>query len=303
MCALLAGSPSPHTYDRGILRFKDTNRMAIAFHAKSVATRDGVRVYDITYASGTKGVVPAYVVVPFGKGPFASVVFAHWAMEGSPTRNRTEFLNEAIVLAHAGAISLLPDAPFARPGAKEDSNPIGAKSISMFYQQVLDLKRGLDVLRARKDIDRTRIGFVGHSYDANAGGVLTGANQGIKTFVLMSGGLSDIEGMDAEFCKQVGNAAVDSYIRNYWWLDPALYIPHAAPASVLLQYGNHDPLIDVKSARHYFDMVSEPKEIKFYDAGHALDAAARRDRMEWLVEKLGLRPLTQSEITSIPETK
>ncbi len=39
-------------------------------------------------------------------------LFGHWAMEGSPLRNRKEFLEEAIVFAHAGALSLLPDAPF-----------------------------------------------------------------------------------------------------------------------------------------------------------------------------------------------
>ncbi len=42
--------------------------------------------------------MPAYLVVPAGKGPFAAILFGHWAMDGSPTRNRTEFLEEAVAL-------------------------------------------------------------------------------------------------------------------------------------------------------------------------------------------------------------
>ena len=44
----------------------------------------GVAVIDLTYASPKGGRVPAYVVVPAGRGPFAGVLFGHWMMEGSP---------------------------------------------------------------------------------------------------------------------------------------------------------------------------------------------------------------------------
>lgn len=56
------------------------------------------------------GRVPAYLVVPEGKGQFAAVEFVHWGQG-----DRTEFLNEAFLYAKGGAISLLIDAPFNRP--------------------------------------------------------------------------------------------------------------------------------------------------------------------------------------------
>ncbi len=308
LCAptpMLAGSGvAGHTYSRGVQRFVHSGKRPIDFRVRSTTARDRIRIYDVTYASALSGRVPAYVVIPDGKGPFAAVLFAHWAMEGSQTRNRTEFLDEAVALAHAGAICLLPDAPFARPGQKEDSNPLSAKSISMFFQQILDLRRGIEILTRRADVDKTRIGFVGHSYDANAGGVLAGVDKRLKTLVLMAGGLADIESMDTpEFRKEAGNATVDNYIRDYWWLDPAVYIPHAAPAAVFLQYGRKDPTLSEASAHHYFEMLSEPKALKFYDAGHALDSAARRDRIAWLVEHLGLGSIPTAEIDRIPDTR
>lgn len=72
--------------------------------------RGGVTVVDLSYASPRGGRVPAYLVLPEGRGPFAAVLFGHWMMPGSPLGNRREFLEEAVVLARAGAASLLIDA-------------------------------------------------------------------------------------------------------------------------------------------------------------------------------------------------
>ena len=51
--------------------------------------------------------MPSFLVVPTGKGPFAAVVWGHWYWDNSPMRNRTQFLDEAVVLAQAGVVSLL----------------------------------------------------------------------------------------------------------------------------------------------------------------------------------------------------
>ena len=77
--------------------------------------RGDVTVYDITYASPKGGVVPAYLVVPSGKGPFAGVIWGHWYWRNSEMRNRKQFLDEAVALAPAGVVSLLTDGPVARP--------------------------------------------------------------------------------------------------------------------------------------------------------------------------------------------
>ncbi|MEK6323309.1 MAG: hypothetical protein AABN33_16835 [Acidobacteriota bacterium] len=54
-------------------------------------------------------------------------------------------------------------------------------------------------------------------------------------------------------------------------------------------------------ARQYAAIVSEPKRFKLYDAPHALNVEARRDRLAFLSEQLKVRPLTSAQIASIPD--
>jgi hypothetical protein len=47
-------------------------------------------------------------------------------------------------------------------------------------------------------------------------------------------------------------------------------------------------------------LASEPKQFKLYDAPHALNAEARRDRITFLTEQLNLKPLPPEAIAAIP---
>ena len=61
---------------------------AIGIQEKGVQERAGVKIHDITYASPKGGRVPAYLVVPEGKGHFAGILWAHWMMPNSPTESK-----------------------------------------------------------------------------------------------------------------------------------------------------------------------------------------------------------------------
>jgi len=102
-------------------------------------------------------------------------------MPNSPTSNREEFLNEAIACAPAGVICLLIDAPQVRPGFKPTPNPV------LIAQQVIDLRRGVDLLLLRSDVDPKRIAYVGHSWDAGTGAILDAVDKRIAAFVFMGG--------------------------------------------------------------------------------------------------------------------
>jgi hypothetical protein len=82
-----------------------------------------------TYVSPKGGAVPAYLVVPNGKGNFAAVIWGHWMMPNSPTANRNEFLEEAVALAPAGVVSLLMDAPYVRPDFKPNPDPLSSQKV------------------------------------------------------------------------------------------------------------------------------------------------------------------------------
>jgi dienelactone hydrolase len=266
--------------------------------------REHATIYDITYASPKGGLVPAYLVVPKGKGPFPAVIWGHWYWENSPMRNRKEFLDEAIALAEAGVVSLLPDGPIARPGHVANSEPLNEQQITDITQAVVDMRRGVDLLLARGDVDPKRIAFVGHSYHASAGAILSGTDRRFKAFVLMAGSLSDEVDLQSkeeqEHRMKVGPERYDAFVKKYAWIDPGKYVALARPAFVFLQYGK-EKYFTPERIREYEKIVSEPKRLKIYDAPHALNAEARRDRIQFLTEQLKLTPLPASRIAAISD--
>lgn len=275
--------------------------------------RDGATVIDLTYASPRGGRVPAYLVVPDGRGPFAALLFGHWMMSGSPLRHRGEFLEEAVVLARAGAVSLLIDAPSVRPGfvlEKEEMRQ-AVQSAEVARQQVVDFRRGLDMLLSRRDVDVKRIAYVGHSFDAHVGSILAAVEKRIGSFVLMAGAYADEEYVfdpaNKEMVKmrrRVGDdKVIRAYFREYAWDDPVNFVGHSAPAAVFLQYGRRDAPITEAMARRDFGRFAEPARIGFYDAGHELNAVARRERVEWLAPRLSLHRVDFDALARIPQLK
>src|ERR1700674_226156 len=296
---------SARAQDLELLRHFDYDRQApLGLKQIGVQHREHATVYDITYASPKGGVVPAYLVVPKGRGPFAAVIWGHWYWDNSSMRNRRQFLDEAIVLAQAGVVSLLTDGPVARPGHVVSADPLDERVALDFLQQVIDMRRGVDVLLARRDVDPKRIAFVGHSYNAGIGALLSGLDRRFKCFVLMAGLMSDeITQQTKDFQKfrqKVGPEKLDALIAKYSYLDQGKFVSHAAPAVIFLQFSNQEKAFSPESARRHAAVVSEPKQVRFYDAPHALNAEARRDRIQFLTEQLKLRPLPAAAIASIP---
>ena len=302
---LLISFPRVPAQDPDLVRHFDYDQRApLGLKQIGIQHREHANVYDITYESPKGGVVPAYLVVPKGRGPFAAVIWGHWCWGNSSMRNRREFLDEAIVLAQAGVVSLLPDAPLARPGYVTIKDPFEERNATDFVQHVVDMRRGVDVLFSRANVDRNRVAYVGHSCNAVVGAVLSGLDRRFKVFVLMAGTTSDEVTQSTkefqEFRQKMGPEKVDAFNARYSYLDQGKYVSHAAPAIVFLQYGSQEKFLNAERAVQYAAIVSEPKRLKIYDAPHALNAEARRDRIQFLTEQLKLRPLPASAIASIP---
>ncbi len=302
---LLSATPAVLAQDAELIKHFDYDQKApLNIKQIGVQGRATVTVYDITYDSPKGGGVPAYLVVPKGRGPFAAIIWGHWYWQNSSMRNRKEFLDEAIALAPSGAVSLLTDGPINRPTHVESKDPLDEHVALEFLQQVIDVRRAVDLLLSRRDVDPRRIAFVGHSYNAGVGALLSGLDRRFKAFVLMAGSTSDEvarQGKDwEEFRQKVGPEKVDFFVRKYDYLDQGRFVSHAAPAVVFLQYGSRDSGISTERAQQYAAVVSEPKKLKIYDAEHNLNAEARRDRIHFLIEQLKLKPVPESIIAAIP---
>jgi hypothetical protein len=121
----------------------------------------------------------------------------------------------------------------------------------------------------------------------------------------MAGGLSDeLDNKTKEmqnYRQKVGPEKFDAFATKWAWLDPGKFVSHAAPATVFLQYASQETFLNPEHARAYAALVSDPKRFKEYDAPHALNAEARRDRITFLTEQLNLKPLDPKLIGAIPD--
>jgi cephalosporin-C deacetylase-like acetyl esterase len=263
-----------------------------ALNVKEVSSRvqDGVTVRDITYTGANDDTVPAYLVVPNGTGKFAGIVWGHWIMPGVANSNREEFLQEAIALAPAGVVSLLIDAPQARRDFRPTPNPL------LVAQQIIDLRRGLDLLLSRPDVDPTRTAYVGHSWNAGNGAILDAIDKRFAAFVFMSGPqsmreyvLSSDSPRMVPMRKTTDMAKVEQTMKINAWADPGSYAGQLGPAPALFQYGLHDEdWVPLQDAKDYFAMSSGPKTVQFYDADHALNDEAGTNRDQFLRKALKL---------------
>jgi cephalosporin-C deacetylase-like acetyl esterase len=186
-----------------------------------------------------------------------------------------------------------------------DQTDLNEQQIADRVQAIVDTRRGADLLLARGDVDAQRLAYVGHSYNAATGAFLSGIDRRFKAFVLMAGALSDQVTLKSkelqDYRQKVGPEKFDAFFAKYAWLDQGEYVSRAAPAMVFLQYASQEAFLTPERSREYAAVVSEPKRFKLYDAPHALNAEARRDRIAFLTEQLKLKLTPPRVIEAVPD--
>ncbi len=273
--------------------FAYNSKEPIAYTTLSERKTDGVAIQDISYASPHGGKVSAYLIFPLQQAPKAGLIFGHWG-EG----NRDEFVDEAIILAHLGFVSLCLDAPYRRPAEYE---PKLEEPPQAELQWIVDVRRGVDLLQEQFSLPSEKLGYVGHSYSATFGGPIAAVEHRIKAYVLMAGWYAL-----SELMRTSTNPAIvqerdtapkeefDAYLAAMAPLDALHYIGHAAPSHLFFQFAQDDSFVSVEEGQRYFDVASEPKQISWYDnCDHELSTQARLDRAMWLCKTLQLTQPSQ----------
>jgi dienelactone hydrolase len=134
-------------------------------------------VHDISYAV-PEGRVQAYLAVPPRSGRVPAVIYLH----GSGG-DRLQLLNPAVWAAGRRAVGLTLTLPSSAAGSRP-SGLTAAQSLErereQFVSDVIAVRRAVDLLRSRPDVDPDRIGLVGWSYGARVAAVLAGAEPRIR---------------------------------------------------------------------------------------------------------------------------
>jgi len=271
---------SMDNFDKLVSQFNYDRSEPLKVEAAGGERRDGVFIQDVSFTSTGGERVQAYWVAPVGEGPFPGVVYVHPA-----PGDRTTFLEEAVLLGKQGVASLVVEAPWAQGevfGPKL-AEPAGAREA--FTRFVKDLRRAVDFLVSRSEIDASRLAYIGHSFGALVGGVLAGVEKRIRAFVLMAGtgSFMDVVALNMPFLE---GPVLEHYAQVIAPIDPVHYVRHAAPAALFFQFGMQDEFTRDQFER-FAEAASEPKLVRWYDTDHYFQIAeAQKDRLDWLQTRL-----------------
>jgi uncharacterized protein len=271
--------------------FFETNRQLFEYDREAsldiqeVSSRiaDGLSVIEITYASPKGGRVPATLLVPQGTGPFAGLVM-----------QRSMELEFGMRYAHYGAVVIYVDPPSFRP---QDTGPRGILTFTEQdrgeqIQLIIDLRRAIDLLMARPDVDPERIAYLGVSYGGAMGGLLAGIDHRPRTYVLIvgDGGWVTHQTNPENLTMSLNEFSEEykAWIDAMWPIEPIHYVSHASPTPLLFQNAVRDQYVNVGDAIRYQDVANEPKKIIWYDSEHwPLPDEVIMDSVKWLQQFIG----------------
>ncbi len=249
----------------------------------------GSHVMKVSYA-GSRAPVSATLVTPSKGGRHPAVIFVH------DYGSSDEFLPEALLLARASpaAISLLIDAPPQRPvGWRRSFNASldNDNDRDIHIQAVIDIRRGIDLLAQRSDVDSNSIAYVGHGYGANWGAILASVEPRLRGFILIAGFPSLAELMasdDPDWSNTryaLGRERFTSYQSSISAVDPICFTRFWIGAPILFQFGRFDPFVSRAMAERLAHSIARPQKVVFYDAGHSVnDPHAMIDRSGFLAQ-------------------
>ena len=249
----------------------------------SVAT-----VFEVTYPSVQGGTVTALLVQPAGDGPHPGLIL----LAGLPGTRR-DLLPRALDLANAGVLSVLIDAPHARatrlgPGTQPLNFTVQDRDEQI--QLIVDLRRAVDLLAARADVDENAIGFLGSSYGASMGGLFAGVEPRLKAAVLESGDgglVSHFSAMgDASPLAGLTPTARDAWVAFMDPIEPLYFVGNAA-GPVLFQSGRLDAVATPAEGARFAAAGNAQSSIRWYDSGNGLSEPAWCDAAMFLGDHLG----------------
>jgi dienelactone hydrolase len=290
-----AAAPAERLSSKTVHLFDYDSHQPLDIHDKSLKEFGCGVIHDITYVSPSGGLVSAYQIVPTGKGPFAGVVFGHW---GNGTRG--EFIPEAKTYACAGVISVLPDYSWERPRpwhSEIDDFAHPDLDRRTRIATVIEMRRAIDLLLSRTDVDPNRVAYVGHSFGAQWGAILTAVDRRLKAGVLMAGAAEEADMLLRSDNPQLvalratlPKGQLETYLNVLEDVNAINYVRYARPTPLLLQFANFEQYFDRASMERYAAAATEPKTVLFYDSAHDLnDPQASKDRLDWLAKLLALR--------------
>jgi dienelactone hydrolase len=222
---------------------------------------------------------------PEGDGSYPAILYVHWYESESLSSHRSQFEEEAKELAKSGAIcisieTLWSDRDFFLKRTQEED---AQNSV----EEVVNIRRAMDLLLSQPHADSSRFAYVGHDFGGMYG-VLAGSLDQRPTHYVVMAATPRFPDWYLYLPKLEGEARA-AFIRQMAEIDPIVHVPNLSPAEVFFQFATDDFHVPKERAEEFFAAAKDPKELKWYEAGHGLNEEATRDRKSGLKENLDLK--------------
>ncbi len=245
--------------------------------------------------------VGAYLFVPAGHGPHPAVLCIHQhnrefhlgkSEPAGLSGNPEQFY--ALELAKRGYVTFAPDAicfeerqhPSLRGAEYErfEATRRLTEGSCLQAKMLWDLQRGLDYLTTRREVDRRRIGCLGHSLGGQETLFLSAIDRRIAVGVSSCGFSSYRDIFDAAILHNF--ALYVPGLLRYGDLDRVLSL--VAPRPFLVLAGSGDPLFPLEGvqetmrrARRAYCQARERLRLEIFPVGHGFPAPMRETAYAW----------------------
>ena len=278
----LFGVLAVNLFAADVTRFEYDRSLPLDPHEREISVLHGIRValldFAVTPLTRADGLL---VTPPPGKAKAGAIVWVH-------SSGAFQQLPDAMLLAQAGATSLLinPIGPNWDQPAETRRGPM--------IDAVVSIRRGVDLLLLRSDVDPQRLGFAGHSYGAMMGIDAVGSDRRFQAAVFEAG----LPGMSVHLrtapipfaanIRQRLGPQLDSALSLIEPLDAIHYMGSLPSIPLLFQSAHLDPGVTDAQGQTLFDGAGKPKTLKWYDTAHDIvDIAAISDRALFHATHLG----------------
>ena len=252
---------------------------SLSLNATEMIIRDEAqyRIYKVYFNSINDERVPALLLIPKRKEKVPCIVFLH-GYGGS----KENILSMANMIAADGYAVIAIDAEFHGERVEEGKelySPNLNESRKGIIQTIVDLRRAVDYLETRPEIDMNKIAYVGGSMGGILGAIFIGVEPRIKAAALLvAGGNMSLMIKESQHYTM---PAIREYLENENMpykelqkfldpIDPINFIDKFSPRPLVFHLGKYDRIVPAEAGEQLFRKAGEPKKVYWYDSGHDL---------------------------------
>ena len=249
----------------------DADDMATKIRQTTLSERavPGGRQVEVEFRTSGDA-IPGTLLLP-AHGPAGGVLLLHGYS------SRREHMSDGVgaALLRRGIASLAIDLPLH--GTRHDPlqaqaarNPLAV--FALWRQALSECRLAFNYLGARPEIDRGCLGVAGYSLGSFLAVMVAADEPAARAVVLAAGG--DLP--DGTPLTTIARAMAD----------PLRAVRRLDGRPLLMVHGRSDRTVTPAQAQRLFDAAPEPKEIKWWNAGHILPSPAIDYAAEWLRARL-----------------